>query len=75
MGVRARAIVAGNGTTSDTYFVSVQGPARLLKTKSVRGGRTGSTTYDDFGKKENVTLPSPDKTMTMESFRAQVDAG
>jgi hypothetical protein len=75
MGVRARAIVAGNGTTSDTYLVSAQGPARLLKTKSDRGGRTSSTTYDDFGKKEDVTLPSTDKTMTMETFRAQVDAG
>ncbi|MGW0769877.1 hypothetical protein [Streptomyces sp. NPDC002676] len=74
-GVRARAIVAAAGATSDTYLVSAQDPARLLKTKSVRDGRSSSTTYVDFGKKKDVTLPSPDKTMSMEKFRAQVDAG
>ncbi|WP_225835961.1 hypothetical protein [Streptomyces sp. NK08204] len=74
-GVPARAIVASAGPTSDTYFVSAKNPARLLKMKSVRDGRTSSTTYVDFGTKKDVTLPSPDKTMTMEQFRAQVDAG
>ncbi|MEV5876814.1 hypothetical protein AB0L75_21765 [Streptomyces sp. NPDC052101] len=74
MGVQARAIVAAAGTTSDTYFVSAKDPARLLKLESVRDGRTSSTTYVDFAKKKDVTLPSPDEAMTMEQFRTAVDA-
>ncbi|MEU0339295.1 hypothetical protein ABZ092_09985 [Streptomyces bobili] len=73
-GVRAQAVVASSGSTSDTYFVSAEDPARLLKLKSVRDGRTSSTTYFDFGMEKDVTPPSPDKTMSMEEFRTEVDA-
>ncbi|WP_435611569.1 hypothetical protein [Streptomyces sp. bgisy159] len=74
-GVRARAVVASSGPTSDTYYISVDDPARLLKLVSVRDGRTSSTTYSGFGQKQDITFPSPERTMTMDEFRAQVDAG
>ncbi|MBN0044198.1 hypothetical protein JS756_08765 [Streptomyces actuosus] len=72
-GSRARAIEVRSSGTSSVYYVSADDPARILKLKSVHNGRTSSTAYSDFGKKQNFTLPGPDRTMTMEEFRGEVD--
>ncbi|MEV3931649.1 hypothetical protein [Streptomyces sp. NPDC053728] len=72
-GSPARAVkVSASASATDTYYVSAKDPAYLLKLKSTRDGRTSSTTYVDFGKEMTVTLPSADKTMTMEAFRARI---
>ncbi|MFF3122279.1 hypothetical protein ACFVRD_07870 [Streptomyces sp. NPDC057908] len=72
-GTPARAVkVSASASATDTYYVSAKDPAYLLKLKSTRDGRTSSTTYLDFGKEKTVTLPSADKTMTMDAFRARV---
>ncbi|MFR9800245.1 hypothetical protein ACL02U_30760 [Streptomyces sp. MS06] len=71
-GKRARAIEVRTSGTFSTYYVSADDPARILKLKSVRNGRTSSTTYSDFGRKQDFTLPDPDRTLTMKQFRDEV---
>ncbi len=73
-GVPAQAVVASSGAASDVYYLSEKDPARLLRMESVRNGRRSGTTYVDFGKATTVTLPDTDRVMTMEEFRAEVDA-
>lgn len=72
-GPPARAVkVSASASATDTYCVSAEDPAHLLKLKATRDGRTSSMTYVDFGKKKTVTLPSADKTMTMDAFCARI---
>ncbi|WP_406411338.1 hypothetical protein OG923_21455 [Streptomyces halstedii] len=72
-GTPARAVkVSASASATDTYYVSAKEPAYLLKLESTRDGRTSSTTYVDFGKETTVTLPSADKTLTMDAFRARI---
>ncbi|WP_037653075.1 hypothetical protein, partial [Streptomyces exfoliatus] len=72
-GTPARAVkVSASASATDMYYVSAEDPAYLLKLKSTRDGRTSSTTYVDFGKETTVTLPSADKTLTMDAFRARI---
>ncbi|MEZ7007557.1 hypothetical protein [Streptomyces sp. AD55] len=74
-GVAARAVVASAGATSDVYYLSEEDPARLLRMESTRDGRESKTTYTDFGKAADITVPRGDRVMTMDEFRAQVGAG
>ncbi|MEU9621813.1 hypothetical protein [Streptomyces sp. NPDC048155] len=72
-GTPARAVkVSVAASATDAYYVSAKDSAYLLKLASTRDGRTSSTTHLDFGKKKTVTLPSADKTMTMDAFRARI---
>ncbi|WP_406106301.1 hypothetical protein OG698_28360 [Streptomyces sp. NBC_01003] len=72
-GTPTRAVkVSASASAADTYYVSTKDPAYLLKQKSNRNGRTSSTTYLDFGKRRTITLPSADKTMTLDAFRSRV---
>lgn len=74
-GRKALAIEVSSGPANDTYYVSAESPDHLLKQEASRDGSTSTTTYTDFGKEMNISLPAEDKTMTMAEFRTAIGAG
>ncbi|MEU3755554.1 hypothetical protein AB0H17_22725 [Streptomyces olivoreticuli] len=71
-GVKTYAVVAASGPTSDVYQIAAEEKSYLLQLRSSRDGRTSTTTYDSFGDKFIINVPSDDKTMTMNEFRRRV---
>ncbi|WP_331766855.1 hypothetical protein [Embleya sp. NBC_00896] len=74
-GVATTAVTATNGSTTDTYFVAATNKPYLLRLESNRSGHISSTTYDSFGTPVSITMPTPDKIVSMDDFRARVKAG
>ncbi|WP_344122749.1 hypothetical protein [Streptomyces blastmyceticus] len=68
-GVKTYAVAAASGPTSDVYRIAAEEKPYLLQLRSSRDGRTSTTTYDSFGDKFTINVPSDDKTMTMNEFR------
>ncbi|MCC3766638.1 hypothetical protein [Streptomyces sp. UNOC14_S4] len=66
------AVAAASGPTSDVYQIATGENFYLLQLQSTRDGRTSTTTYDSFGDEFSITMPSDDKTMTMNEFRRRV---
>ncbi|MEU5430105.1 hypothetical protein AB0H73_31540 [Streptomyces olivoreticuli] len=71
-GVKTYAVVAASGPTSDVYQIAAEEKSYLLQLRSNRDGRTSTTTYDSFGDRFTINVPSDDKTMTMNEFRRRV---
>ncbi|MEV8478043.1 hypothetical protein [Streptomyces sp. NPDC051173] len=71
-GTKTYAVVAASGSTSDVYQIATEEKSYLLQLRSTRDGRTSTTTYDSFGDKFSITMPSDDKTMSMNEFRRRV---
>ncbi|MFB7917704.1 hypothetical protein [Streptomyces sp. NPDC056061] len=74
-GKKAQAIQVSAGLGEDVYFVSPESPNYLLKQEASQNGRTSSTTFTGFGAKVTISMPSDDKTMTMDEFRSAVGVG
>ncbi|MFF9349935.1 hypothetical protein [Streptomyces sp. NPDC014734] len=72
---KAQAIQVSAGVGEDVYFISPESPNYVLKQETSQNGRTSSTTFGDFGAKMTISMPSDDKTMTMDEFRSAVGAG
>ncbi|MFI1798709.1 hypothetical protein ACH427_15350 [Streptomyces sp. NPDC020379] len=71
-GTKTHAVVAAAGPTSDVYQIAAEDKSYLLQLRSTRDGRTSTTTYDSFGDTFSITMPSDDKTMSMNEFRRRV---
>ncbi|MEU2832515.1 hypothetical protein ABZ667_28280 [Streptomyces lavendulae] len=70
-GRQAQAVEVTAGKSEDVYLID-KDRQRLLLLESQRDGRTSTTTYDGFGEKFTITLPVPEKILTMDAFRSQV---
>ncbi|MER7466576.1 hypothetical protein [Streptomyces sp. NPDC097981] len=71
-GTQASAVQVSAGAAEDVYLIGTDAQ-RLLLLESRRDGRTSSTAYDSFGEKfTTIAMPVPEKTITMDAFRAQV---
>lgn len=73
-GVATTAVIATGGSTTDTYFVAATNKPYILRLDSNRAGHVSSTTYDSFGAPVSITMPTPDKIVSMDDFRARVMA-
>lgn len=74
-GRKAVAIEVSSGPANDTYLISAEAPDHLLKQEASRDGKTSTTTYTDFGKEMDISMPAEDKTMTMAEFRTAIGVG
>lgn len=73
-GIATTAVTATGGSTTDTYFVAATNKPYILRMDSNRAGHVSSTTYDSFGAPVSITMPTPDKIVSMDDFRARVMA-
>ncbi|GCE00213.1 hypothetical protein [Embleya hyalina] len=70
-GVPTTAIVAHQGTTTDTYFIATGDKPYVLRLDSNRAGHVSSTTYDSFGAPVSISLPTEDRIVSMTDFRTK----
>ncbi|WP_149179841.1 hypothetical protein [Streptomyces sp. TRM49041] len=71
-GTPAQALTVSSGANSGTYLIDAADTTRPLRLDSVHDGRTSTVTYDSFGEKFTISVPSGDKVMTLPDFRKQV---